>query len=422
MNRNQKAILVASLLSLSMAMSACGGGQSTQPAKASTSAVEETAKETESSAAASTANSKETESTGNESTTENKESESTGTESTATESSEQAAGTVVDENSEDYVIELDPQYNVPTEELLKKFPIKHQTPAATDLSKKIQNRMLNGFNRWNMGYDAWEHWGEVLYHDDSIYNVNGVRLTLKEYQQAMDVSLKKLDIRMGDFKNMVLVDDWMAIQYETVNIDRETGAEKPGTTMEFAKFGDYDELGAKVDEGWGGVKNDTYSGTMHFQTEEEQKAQQEFMDELIATELKDTDNLEDKYPIVYPTTIDTELGEKMKAAILEDFDKFNQGYGAWDTWTKDFYTDDVAMNYLGEDISLDDYKAEMKKQIGNTQKVRINNILVSEDWAAIHYWTVTEKEDGTKDADNHMQFLHFVENGDGIQVDICYAK
>lgn len=41
----------------------------------------------------------------------------------------------IEENS-DYVIELDPEYNVPTEELLKTFPIEHQTPAETDLSKK----------------------------------------------------------------------------------------------------------------------------------------------------------------------------------------------------------------------------------------------------------------------------------------------
>ncbi|MCR5580277.1 MAG: nuclear transport factor 2 family protein [Pseudobutyrivibrio sp.] len=349
----------------------------------------------------------------------------TETETTASAESTETASTeadVTNPDSPDYVIELDPQYNVPTDELLETFPIEYQTPAETELSQKIQNRMLNGFNRWNMGYDAWEHWGEVLYHDDSIYNVNGVKLTLQEYQQAMDVSLKSLDIQMGTFKNMILVDDWMAIQYDIVNIDRETGEEHPGTTMEFAKFGDYGELGAKVDEGWGGVKNDSYDGTMYFQTEEEQKAQKEFMDELTSTVLKDTDDLEEKYPVVYPTTIDTEIGEKMKTAILNDFENWNSGYDAWDAWTDTFYTDDVAMNYLGDDTTLDDYKSAVKDQIDNTQRVRINNILVSEDWAAIHFWTVTTNEDGTKDADNHMQFLHFVENGDDVQVDRCFMK
>ena len=334
----------------------------------------------------------------------------------------EAVSDKTDPNSPDYVIELDPQYNVSTDELLEKFPIEYQTPAETELSKKIQNRMLNGFNRWNMGYDAWEHWGEVLYHDDSIYNVNGVKLTLDEYQTAMDMSLKKLDIQMGQFTNMVLVDDWMAIQYDIVNIDRKTGEAHPGTTMEFAKFGDYGELGAKVDEGWGGVKNESYDGTMHFQTEEEQKAQKEFMDELCNTKLADTDDLEEKYPVVYPTTIDTEIGQYIKTAILNDFENWNQGYDAWNTWTDSFYKNNVEMTYKGEEVSLDDYKKIVKKDIDSTQRVRINNILVSEDWAAIHFWTVTTNDDGTKTADNHMQFLHFVLNGDKVQVDRCFMK
>ncbi len=344
----KRTMILSTMLALSIGVAGCGSTATPAANTAETTVAETPAGETPASEAASTEARAET------------VAEAAGSTAAGTET---ANANVTDPDSPDYVIELDPQYNVPTDELLKSFPIEYQTPAETDLNKKVQNRMLNGFNRWNMGYDAWEHWGEVLYHDDSIYNVNGVKLTLKEYQQAMDVSLKKLDIRMGTFKNMVLVDDWMAIQYDIVNIDRETGKENPGTTMEFAKFGDYGELGAKVDEGWGGVKNESYSGTMHFQTEEEQKAQQEFMDELTSTVLEDTDDLEAKYPVVYPTTIDTEIGEKMKTAILNDFESWNQGADKWEEWTEEFYTEDAAMNYLGDDISMDDYKAEMKDQI-----------------------------------------------------------
>ncbi|MCR4924258.1 MAG: hypothetical protein K5931_09665, partial [Lachnospiraceae bacterium] len=307
----KRAIILSTLLALSLGITACGGNNTSEATPSNETKAEATAEPTE----------------------EVVKEEETKNEEAKAEETADGETAVTDPNSPDYVIELDPQYNVPTDELLKSFPIEYQTPAESDLSKKIQNRMLNGFNRWNMGYEAWEHWGEVLYHPDSIYNVNGVRLTLKEYQQAMDISLKKLDIQMGTFKNMVLVDDWMAIQYDIVNIDRETGEAKPGTTMEFAKFGDYGELGAKVDEGWGGVKNDSYSGTMHFQTEEEQKAQQEFMDEIANTKLPETDNLEEKYPIVYPTTINTEIGEKMKKAILMDTDNWNQGADKWEEWT-----------------------------------------------------------------------------------------
>ncbi len=364
-----RTIALTSILALSMGVVGCGAAATSAPSEAEVQTTEDTAVEevtTEENEAEKDVEDSETSTITTDAVedidTADAE-ESTDDEAESDDASSETGST--DPESPDYVIELDPQYNVPTEELLKSFPIEYQTPAATELSQKIQNRMLNGFNRWNMGYDAWEHWGEVLYHDDSIYNVNGVKLTLKEYQQAMDVSLKSLDIQMGTFKNMVLVDDWMAIQYDIVNIDRETGEEHPGTTMEFAKFGDYGELGAKVDEGWGGVKNDSYQGTMYFQTEEEQAAQKEFMEELMNTELEDTDDLEAKYPVVYPTTIDTELGEKMKDAILNDFENWNQGYDAWNTWTDTFYTDDVAMNYLSEDISMDDYKAVVCQPISD---------------------------------------------------------
>ncbi len=321
-----------------------------------------------------------------------------------------------------YVIELDPQYNVPTEELLKSFPITYQTPAATDLSKKIQNRMLNGFNRWNMGYDTWEHWGEVLYHKDSIYNVHGVRLTLAEYQKSMDASLKSIDIQMGNFNNMILSGDWMAIRYDIVNTNRKTGVVSNGTTMEFAKFGDYGALGAKVDEGWGGVKGPDYAGMMSFQTPEEKETQKAFMEQMINKELPATDDLEAKYPVLYPTPIDTELGRKMKAAILNEFEQWNRGYDAWAAYADTMYTADVKYDLSGEAMDLKGLKAVLADNVNGTKRIQINNILVSEDWAAIHFWDVTTKADGSKSADNHMQFLHFVEDGGQVKADMCWAK
>ncbi len=331
-------------------------------------------------------------------------------------------GSAFAETAEEYVIELDPQYNVPTEELLKTFPITYQTPAETEFSKKIQNRMLNGFNRWNMGYDAWEHWGEVLYSKDSIYNVNGVRMTLAEYQKAMDVSLKQLDIQMGNFNNMILVDDWMAIRYDIVNTNPRTGESTPGTTMEFARFADFGELGVKVDEGWGGSRTDNYSGLLSFLTGDEFLAQKLFMREIENTVLPDTDNLEEKYPIVYPTTIDTELGLKIKAAVLQDFEAWNSGEDAWKEWADAFYTDDAVYTYRDESYSADELKDGIGPRVDNEKRVRLNNLLVSEDWAAIHFYSVHTAEDGKAEAYNHMQFLHFVEDGDGVKVDMCWAK
>ncbi|MBQ3800614.1 MAG: hypothetical protein II837_09995, partial [Treponema sp.] len=72
----------------------------------------------------------------------------------------------------------------------------------------IENRLLTGFENWNRGFDAWKSWGTILYTDDSIYNVHGVRLTLAEYQAAMNVTLKQANIQMGDFQNIIICDDW----------------------------------------------------------------------------------------------------------------------------------------------------------------------------------------------------------------------
>ena len=146
------------------------------------------------------------------------------------------------------------------------------------------------------------------------------------------------------------------------------------------------------------------------------------MQGLIDTVLPATDDLETKYPVAYPTTIDTELGKQMKAAILKDFDAWNSGYEAWSAWADEFYTDGVMYDYRGTKYDLNGLKAAMKDMVESERRVRINNILISEDWAAIHFWNVVTDADGNKDAFNHMQFLHFVETENGLKVDMCWAK
>lgn len=327
-------------------------------------------------------------------------------------------------NANEYVIEKDPKYNVPTEELLKKFPIIYQTPAPTDLAKKVQNRMLNGFNTWNMGYDAWEHWGEVLYHKDSLYNVHGVHFTLEEYQKSMNVALAATDIQMGDFQNMIFSDDWTAIRYETVNIDRKTGERTPADVTEFVRFKDFGELGAKVEEGWGGVKCETFNGMSHFQTEEERATQRAFLEELIATKLKDSDDLEEKYPVVFPTSLDPKYGKEMRDIILKDFDNWNKGYEQYESWIDEFLTVDCEFDLKRNKLSVQELKEATKKEISKFSpiRVRINNILTSDDWLAVHYWEVVSCDDGKKDVFNHMNFYHFIETVDGLKVDKAWCR
>ena len=322
-------------------------------------------------------------------------------------------------SADEKVIELDPMYNVPTEELLETFPIVYETPTETEMAKKIQNRMLNGFNTWNLGYDAWEHWGEVLYSEDSIYNVHGAHLTLQEYQNAMNMSLQATDIQMGQFRNMIVSDNWAAIRYDTTMTSRQTGETSYSPVTEFVRFKDFGERGAKVDEGWGGVKDSNLQGMMYFMTEEEQAYQKQLDDAILNIVLPETDNLEEKYPITYQTEISTDMAKEIKAAVLQEFEAWNNG--TWNDWADRYCTPDVAYTLGNTDMTLDEARAAAAGMISdlNVQRVRLDNLIVSGDWAGIHYWNIITGEDGVRTPMDTMTFMHFVNTDNGIQADIC---
>ncbi len=76
-------------------------------------------------------------------------------------------------------------------------------------------------------------------------------------------------------------------------------------------------------------------------------------------------------------------------------------------------------------LTLDALKAESKAQAGQavTRRVYFDSMLISGEWAAIHYRTVIEDRDKHgKEAGSRMQFLHFVENGGMLQVTECWTK
>lgn len=322
-------------------------------------------------------------------------------------------------NAEENVIELDPMYNVPTEELLNRFPIVYETPAETEMAKKIQNRMLNGFNTWNLGYDAWEHWGEVLYSEESIYNVHGAHLTLEEYQNAMNMSLQSTDIQMGQFRNMIISDNWAAIRYDTSMTNRQTGETSYSPVTEFVRFKDFGERGAKVDEGWGGVRDSNLQGMMYFMTEEERAYQKQLDDAILNIVLPETDNLEEKYPVTYPTEIASDMAKEIKAAVLQEFEAWNNG--TWNDWADQYFTSDIEYYLKDKEMPLDDAKEAVSQLISdlNVQRVRLDNLIVSEDWAGVHYWNVITGEDGSLMPMDTMAFMHFVDTDNGIKIDIC---
>ena len=111
---------------------------------------------------------------------------------------------------EEEIIDVLALYNN-TEELIKKYPVINNTTVLPGLEERIQNRLLTGFENWNRGFKTWKAWGNILYTNDSIYNVHGARLSLAHYQAAMDISLQQSTILMGDFHNMLLTDNYTAI-------------------------------------------------------------------------------------------------------------------------------------------------------------------------------------------------------------------
>ena len=313
-----------------------------------------------------------------------------------------------------------------TQELLEKFPIINPTPVTSQMEKSIQNRLLTGFENWNRGFEAWKAWGDILYTPDSLYNVHAVHLTLGEYQNAMKATLRANNILMGDFLNMVICGDWCAIHYIIATINRETGVNTPGSVMEFVNFKDYGEaLGTRVVEGWAGTKGKDYAGLAYFQTPEERIAQKAFMDGVAATELPLADNLEEKYPVCHPTPIRSDWGQEIKTAILTDFECWNQGAAAWCEWADRFYSPDTAWHTDKECLDLAGLKAKALAEEKQTQTTRVffDSLLISGDWAAIHYRTVlTDRETGAKDAGSRMQFLRFAQTPDGLRVTETWTK
>ena len=52
-------------------------------------------------------------------------------------------------------VEIINSYNN-TDELIKKFPVLNPVTVQEGIEKKIQNRLLTGFENWNRGYKAWK--------------------------------------------------------------------------------------------------------------------------------------------------------------------------------------------------------------------------------------------------------------------------
>lgn len=298
-----------------------------------------------------------------------------------------------------------------TDELIKKFPVNNPTTVLDGIEKKIQNRLLTGFENWNRGFKAWKAWGDILYTNYSIYNVHGARLTLSQYQAAMDVSLKQTNIIMGAFYNMIINENFTGIHYDfTTVVD---GTEIPGKVMEFVLFKDYgDDLGTRVVEGWGSTKDESGDRmAAAFQGDEEKAVQQQQTNYMLNYEIPDEADLKKKYPIRYPSNYIDDNANEILEIILEGFDKWNLGItDYYIPWVDNKYSSTATSSGLNDkERTLTKYKEEIT-QLTNEQTIKklyFENILIRDNWAAIHYRYRIEKQSGEKTVGDRMQFLKF---------------
>jgi len=309
-----------------------------------------------------------------------------------------------------------------TEELIKKFPVNNPTTVKDGIEKKIQNRLLTGFENWNRGFDAWKKWGDILYTNASIYNVHGARLTLAQYQKSMDIALQKTNILMGDFHIMLICGNFTAIYYDFKTIVEER--EIPGTVMEFVLFKDYgEELGTRVVVGWGASKDSSFDSMRSFQGDEERMIQDEQIHLLLNYQIPTTGTLRQRYPILYPSEyLDTDKSNKFVDIILEGFDKWNVDLNDYKSWLSNTYdTDAFIYGFDGkkDGLTITKYREAIDElaQKKTIVKLYFDNILIRDNWAALHYrYRSIDSQTNDKYVGDTMQFLKFKEEGSTYKI------
>ena len=231
----------------------------------------------------------------------------------------------------------------------------------------------------------------------------------------MDVTLKRVNIQLGDFYNMVICGEYTGIFYDSTHI--RGGVESKVPVMEFVRFKEYGEgLGTRVVVGWGGTKGDGYNSMINFQGDHEKMVQGEINNLLMNYEVPTTGTLREKYPILYPVEyLETEKANKFIDIIMEGFDKWNTGINDYIAWLSQGYTSDAKSYGLnGEERNMATYESAMRTLAGEKtiKKLYFDNILVRDNWAAIHYrYRSITKGTNEKYVGDRMQFLKFKEVG-----------
>ena len=315
-----------------------------------------------------------------------------------------------------------------TNELSLKFPIEHQTRTVKKIEEHIKNRLLTGFENWNRGYDAWKAWGNILYTNDSIYNVHGARFSLSSYQNAMNAQFKVVKIDMGQFHNMLINDNFCGIYYDIIT--KTSRGTSYGTVMEFVNFIEYgtdENPDTRVLEGWGSTNSSNYPSMKAFREPTEVKVEKILVDEVMAYTLPTTDNLKEKYIIKYPTTFIDTNSLIIQKIVLEGFEAWNKGISYYSDWLNQNLDTDAIYYYLEETPALtkDLYIQEMTTLTEKEEITRLyfENFLIRDNWAGIHYrYRRRDKDTNEMSVGDRMQFIKFEQKNDEWKIVKSWIK
>ena len=224
----------------------------------------------------------------------------------------------------------------------------------------------------------------------------------------MDIALKQADIIMGDFYNMLIVNNFCAIHYDFKTNGRSSHV------MEFVEFKDYGNgiSDTRVVEGWGSTKDSTYYGTISFQGSEEKKEQEELNNFLLIYQIPTTyADLKEKYPVKYtPDESDTNFAA-IFTIILKGFENWNTDYTHYETWvTENFDVDATSFSLTEQTRTRTVYLNEIKDLFDEEEikKLYFDNVLIRENWAAIHYrYRSRGKKNFKVRVGDRMEFFRF---------------
>lgn len=170
----------------------------------------------------------------------------------------------------------------------------------------------------------------------------------------------------------------------------------------------------------GGTKSDNYENMILFQGPEEKKIQEEQNEYMLNYEIPETDDLEKKYPIIYPTNYIDSSAKDILHLILKGFDSWNQGIDSYIKWTYEGYDSEAESTGIDhEKRTMSEYRRAMRALVKkeNIKKLYFDNILIRDNWAALHYrYTSEDLKTGVKRCGDRMQFLHFSNNKNGVKI------